>query len=144
MNKWYEVKVKYIKELPDGSLKKVSELYVLDGVSVTDSEARIIEEVGSFVRGEFVVESSKEMKLDEVVGNDEADGWFIAKIACVIVNGDTGKEKDEVISKLFQSDTIEDALAMAEESMKGVMMKSRVEELKRTKIIDVFPFKEDK
>ena len=55
MNSWYTVKIKYIKELEDGRLKSVSEPYLVDSVSFTDAEARMYEEVGSQVRGEFLI-----------------------------------------------------------------------------------------
>ena len=55
MNSWFTVKVKYTKQLEDGQLKRVTEPYLLDAVSFTDAEARIYEEMGQIIRGEFIV-----------------------------------------------------------------------------------------
>lgn len=38
---WFTVKVRYTKQFDDGSLKRVSEPYLLAAVSFTDAEARI-------------------------------------------------------------------------------------------------------
>ena len=40
---WFEVKVKYTKVDEDGRQRKVSKLYLLDAVSFTEAESRIIE-----------------------------------------------------------------------------------------------------
>ena len=55
MNSWFTVKVKYTKQLEDGTFKRVSEPYLVAAMTFTDAEARIYEELGSLIRGEFVV-----------------------------------------------------------------------------------------
>ena len=42
---WYEVTAKYDKTQEDGSQKKVNELYLVDAVSCSDAENRVIEEL---------------------------------------------------------------------------------------------------
>ena len=55
MNSWFTVKVKYTRQLENGTFKRVSEPYLLAAMSFTDAEARIYEELGSRIRGEFNV-----------------------------------------------------------------------------------------
>jgi hypothetical protein len=55
MNSWFTVKVKYTKQLENGTFKRVSEPYLLAAMTFTDAEARIYEELGSSIRGEFQV-----------------------------------------------------------------------------------------
>ena len=55
MNNWFTVKVKYKKQLENGTFKRVSEPYLLAAMTFTDAEARIYEELGSIIRGEFNV-----------------------------------------------------------------------------------------
>ena len=45
MNNWFTVKVKYTKQLDNGTLKRVSEPYLLAAMTFTDAEARIYEEL---------------------------------------------------------------------------------------------------
>ncbi|HRP53378.1 MAG TPA: DUF4494 family protein, partial [Fluviicola sp.] len=47
MNNWFTTKVKYTKQLEDGSFKRVSEPYLVAAMTFTDAEARIYEELGS-------------------------------------------------------------------------------------------------
>ena len=42
---WYETKIRYEKTMEDGMQKKVSEQYVVDALSFTEDENKIIEEM---------------------------------------------------------------------------------------------------
>ena len=54
MANWFECRVKYDKMLENGMQKKVTEPYLVDALSFTEAEARIIEEVSPFISGEFL------------------------------------------------------------------------------------------
>lgn len=45
MHNWFECKVSYEKIMEDGKQKKVTEPYLVDALSFTEAEARIIEEL---------------------------------------------------------------------------------------------------
>ena len=53
MTNWFECKVSYEKMLENGTQKKVTEPYLVDALSFTEAEARIIEEIRPFITGEF-------------------------------------------------------------------------------------------
>lgn len=55
MNNLFLVKVKYTKQLENGTFKRVSEPYLLAAMTFTDAEARIYEELGYVIKGEFAV-----------------------------------------------------------------------------------------
>ena len=46
MNEWFECKVKYERTMDDGKVKKVNEPYLVDALSFTEAEERIIENAG--------------------------------------------------------------------------------------------------
>ena len=48
---WFECKVRYEKTMEDGLQKKVTETYVVDAMSFSEAEERIIEEISSYVSG---------------------------------------------------------------------------------------------
>ena len=50
---WFEGKVKYMRVDEDGRKRKVMEMYLVDAMSYTEAEARIIEEMELVVRGEY-------------------------------------------------------------------------------------------
>lgn len=55
MHNWFECKVSFEKIMENGAQKKVTEPDLVDCLSFTEAEARIIEEIRPFVSGEFTV-----------------------------------------------------------------------------------------
>ena len=55
MHTWFECKIRYEKLMENGMNKKVTEPYLVDALSFTEAEARIIEEMTPFITGEFTV-----------------------------------------------------------------------------------------
>ena len=55
MANWFECKVRYDKMMENGLQKKVNEPYMVDALSFTEAEARIIEELTPFISGDFSV-----------------------------------------------------------------------------------------
>ena len=52
---WFECKISYEKVMEDGLQKKVIENYAVDALSFTEAEKRIMEEMSSYISGEFKV-----------------------------------------------------------------------------------------
>ena len=53
MYNWFECKVKYEKMQGSGVQKTVTEPYLVDALSFTEAESRIIEEIKPYIWGEF-------------------------------------------------------------------------------------------
>ena len=62
MHTWFECKIRYEKTMENGMQKKVTEPYLVDALSFTEAEARIIEEMTPFITGEFTVSDIKRAK----------------------------------------------------------------------------------
>ena len=82
MNNWFECKVSYDKAGEDGLLTRVSEVYLVDAMSFTEAEERIIREIEPMITGEFIVDSIKKTKIGELIDSDiEADDrWWKCKV----------------------------------------------------------------
>ena len=59
MHNWFECKIRYEKVAENGMNKKVTEPYLVDALSFTEAESRIIEEITPFISGEFTVSDIK-------------------------------------------------------------------------------------
>ena len=59
MHTWFECKIRYEKVMENGMNKKVTEPYLVDALSFTEAEARIIEEITPYISGEFTVSDIK-------------------------------------------------------------------------------------
>jgi len=69
MYNWFQCNVNFEKMLENGMQKKVTEPYLVDALSFTEAEARIIEEIRPFITGEFTVTDIKRAHLSEIFFN---------------------------------------------------------------------------
>ena len=144
MYDWFECKVKYEKTLEDGSVKKVSEPYLVDAISFTEAEKRIIEEIKPFMTGEFEVSDIKRVKYAELfeTPGDDADRWFKAKLVFITIGEKTAKERKTTQQVLIQAGDIRKALQRLDEGMKGSMMDYTISLIQETLIMDVYHYQE--
>ena len=63
---WFEAKVKYVKVNEDGREKKVNEAYLVDAMSYTEAESRIMHEMESLISGDYYISSLKKSNITEV------------------------------------------------------------------------------
>ena len=75
--------------------KKVTEPYLVDALSFTEAEARIIEEMTPFITGEFTVSDIKRANYSELFPSEEeaADRWFKCKLIFITLDEKSGAEK---------------------------------------------------
>ena len=71
MHTWFECKIRYEKLMENGMNKKVTEPYLVDALSFTEAEARIIEEMTPFITGEFTVSDIKRANYSELFPSEE-------------------------------------------------------------------------
>jgi hypothetical protein len=137
---WFECKVKYLKIDQEGRERQVTESFLLDAVSFTDAEARIIAEMQTMVRGEFTVTDIKKSKIAEVFPFEAGEWWYKATINLVAIDEEGGKEKKLRTIYLVQADDIKEALARLEESLSFLIVPYVVSAVQVSLIADVFPY----
>ena len=140
MHNWFECKVTYDKMMENGLQKKVSEPYLVDALSFTEAEARIIEEVTPFISGEFSVEAVGKARISEIFFNKEGDRFFKFKVNFITLNEKTGAEKKTSVKMIAQACTLKEAISVLEEGMKSTTCDYSIAEVKETMLMDVFPF----
>ena len=140
---WFKTKVRFEKMQEDGMLKKVSEDYVVDGLSHTEAEERITEEMSSFVSGEFEVKSIVPAPFKEIFFSDNPsdDKWYQAKLAFISFDEKSEKEKRSNVTYLVQAGTLNAAVKNIDEVMGGTMIDYIILSVSETKFWDVFEYK---
>nr|DAT44496.1 MAG TPA: protein of unknown function (DUF4494) [Caudoviricetes sp.] len=143
---WFEVKVKYTKVDEDGRQRKVSKLYLLDAVSFTEAESRIIEELREIIQGDFYIEAIKKSNITELVeskdGND--DKWFKAKVAIIDADSISGKEKRSNQYFLVAGSDVDKSLENLQKALSTYVVPFEIVQVGDSNIMDVFPYFEDK
>lgn len=139
MYDWYLVKCKYTKEYRDGTLKRVTEPYLINAASFTDAEARVYEEVADGIRGEFSVKAIKKENLQDIFQYDDSDTWFKCQVSHVIEDADSGKEKKASNYMLVSAENAKQAYDRIEENLKTMMASYEIRKVVLTNILEVYP-----
>ena len=142
MKKWFECKVRYEKMMENGVYKKVTEPYVFDALSFTESEARIIEEIAPYISGSFEVTDIKKANYSEVFFDsaDWADRWFKCKVAFITIDENSGAEKESPTNMLVQASDLRGAIDSLTNGLKGGLCDYRIKSVSETKNMDVYPY----
>ena len=145
MEKYFETKVKYEKTQENGMQKKFIETYLVDALSFSECEDRIIDEMKVYISGEFEVNAIQKAKYNELVESVDtsADKWYKCKLQFITIDEKTEKEKKSAVHYLVQGSSLEDAKNNMVEFM--FMSTSSIDyefvEIKETPIMDVFKYK---
>ena len=142
MNEWFECKVKYERTMDDGKVKKVNEPYLVDALSFTEAEERIIEERKHYMSGEFQVSDIKRARYAELFETDDesADRWFKVKLTFITLDEKTGAEKKTSQNVLVQATDLRDAVKRLDEGMKSSMMDYVISSVAESPLLDVYHY----
>lgn len=143
MNNWFTVKVKYTKQLENGTFKRVSEPYLLAAMTFTDAEARIYEELGSSIRGEFQVTGIARTDLHDIFQYDDSEQWFKCKVTYDRIDEDGEKSKTISQNFLVSAATVKDAYERIEESLATLMIDFKVASITASPIVEIFPYRDE-
>ena len=140
---WFECKIRYEKIMEDGLPKKINDVYVVDALSFSEAEERIIEEMSSYISGEIEIVDVKIAPYREILFADDnlADQWFKAKLSFITIDERTDKEKRTSMMYLVNAGNISSAINNIGEVMSGTMIDYITTSISATKIFDVFEYK---
>ena len=137
---WFICKIRYEKTMEDGLQKKVTEQYVVDAMSFTEAEARIIEEMSSYISGQFEVVEIDRCVFKEIFFDEVGDKWYKSKLQFITIDEKTEKEKKTSVYYLVQGSSLENARKNIDEVMGGTMIDYVISSVSETKIEDVFEY----
>ena len=139
---WFECKIQYEKMMEDGLQKKVTENYVVDALSFTEAEQRIMEEMSAYISGEFTIKDIKIAPYGEIFFSDEdtADKWYKTKLQFITIDEKTAKEKKSSVNYLVNAGTLNGAVKNIDEVMGGTMIDYIIYSVAETSLMDVFEY----
>lgn len=140
MHNWFECKVKLEKTADDGKISKVGESYLVDALSFTEAEERMVQEMKPFISGDFQIANIKRVKISELFFNDNGDKWYRCKVNFVTLDEERGVEKRTPVVMMVQAADFRGALDGLTEGMKGTMADWEVAVITETTVMDVFRF----
>ena len=145
LHTWFTCKISYEKTMENGMNKKVTEPYLVDALSHTEAEARIIEEMQPYISGEFTVAGIVPAKYSEIFFAEDtaADRWFKCRLAFLTLDEKSGAEKRTYTNVCVQASDLRDAVKKLDENMKGTMADYIIVSVAETPIMDVYTYEAD-
>lgn len=139
---WFLCKIRYEKTMEDGLQKRVTEQYVVDALSFTEAEARIIDGMSSYISAEFEVYEIDRAVFKEIFfsEDDSADKWYKSKLQFITIDERTEKEKKTSVYYLVQGSSLENARRNIDEVMGGTMIDYVISAVSETPVVDVFEY----
>lgn len=139
MNNWFTVKVRYTKQLDNGTFKRVTEPYLLAAMTFTDAEARIYEELGSIIKGGFEVVGITPTQLHDIFQFDDAEVFYKVKIK--YQSESSGDEKSKKVSQNFlvSAHSVKDAHDRIRQELSTLMVDFEIPSVVVSPIIEIFP-----
>ena len=145
MQTWYSCKVKHTRQMEDGALKPVTDTFLIDAVSYTDSEKRIYEVIEQNVHGEFVVKNITKTNISEVLDYDDSDKYYKCKASYVTDYGDSDKELKVSTYIVVSADDVGQAYERIGDNLIHMCVPLEIPSVTLTSIFEVYPYlgKED-
>ncbi len=148
MAKYFECKIRYEKQITDpndkdcGKLKKVNESYLVDALSYTEAEARIVKEVAQYIKGEYSITNIKQAKIAELIFKEEdlCEDWFTVKIKITVVDEERGIECLVPQTLLVRAESVEDALKRFKDAFKDTISDYVISSVSASPILEYFKY----
>ena len=136
---YFESKVRLERISEDGMQVKFNELYVVNSMSFTETEAKLNEKVSQYSQGEFDVLTEVRAKYKEIFfsGSEQDDLFYKVKVDFVTLDERTEKQKHSKVDYLVQASSIESAKRNVDEVLGGAMMDYKILAVSETAIQEV-------
>lgn len=143
MNYWFECKVGYDRATDRGSVKKVTEVYLVDALSFTEAEERVVKEVGKFTSmGDLEVLNIKRVKISELflTHRPEADKYYKAKVLFISFDEKTSTEKKNPANIIVKSEGLSEAVSEIISQLNRQTGDYEIFSVTETLIMDIFSY----
>lgn len=146
MTHYFISTVRYDKILENGLKKNVNEQYLFEALSFTEAEARTIKELKPYMSFNFSIPQIVKPNISELMLSNEsdADRYYKVKVAFISLDEKSGIEKKTTSAMLVQAKDFKNAYDRFIDAMKGYISDYEITSIAETKILDYFPYCENK
>lgn len=129
---------KYEKMQENGAVKRVSEKYLCDALSIVEADAVVTENLKPYISGDFFTSKVENSPIAEVIGDKESDKFYLAKVALITIDERSGKEKKTVSQWLIGGTDFNDAYEMVLREINKCMADIEIVSLAETPIKEFY------
>lgn len=139
MAEWFETKVKFLRQMDNGLIKSITEQYLVDSMSFTEAEGRVMTEAGEGMR-EVTVVSIKRSSIKETVLYGDSDLFFKVKVAYELMDEETEKAKKVNTYLLVNANDAKEAYERTQEHLKEMLVPLSIVSIAESPIIEVYQY----
>ncbi len=141
---YFEVKVRYSRQLEDGKMQKVSEVFLVSTLTFGDAEQKTLKEIEPyvFINGEKEVVSIKKVQYQELLLDQVGElankytAYYKVKVVLNTID-DNGKEVKQPYYLLVQDTDVESAHSTVKKHFRNCITDYTIDDVVKTKICDV-------
>ena len=106
---FFEVQVVYTRQTGEDNPCTVKESYLVESLTPSNAENRVIEELKPLISGSFEVLRIIQRKFYDYIPNSEGDNWYKARVEMITIE-DSGREARKGVVMYVQSVSVKDAV----------------------------------
>lgn len=129
---------KYEKMQENGAVKRVSEKYLCDALSIVEADSVVTENLKPYISGDFFTSKVENSPIAEVIGNKYADKFYISKVAFVTIDEKSGTEKETVSQWLIGAKDFNEAYSILKEEIGKCLSDIEVKSISESQIKEYF------
>lgn len=145
---WYEVSVKYENCTSSGLVETINESYLVDAMSFSEAEQRVIKEEFSYSQLPYEVKACCKRKYRDIVTSSSAceglSQFFKASLKIITFDEKSGKGKLSPVRILVEASDFDHAVANLKNFVDKGMVNYEIEGLTKTKIVEVLYYDSNK
>ena len=140
--KHFEIKTTYERAGEKGLNTKVNEVFLMTDYTFKAVEERITEELAPQVTGEFNISKIEVKNYSEIIDTEDesAERWFKCKIAMVVIDEVSAKEKKTSLLYLVKGESVDDAIKRIHKFMESSVCNYKVALVTESPIVDIFGY----
>ena len=142
MSDWFTVKIKYLKQLDNGSITSKSEAYMLQSLSFTEAEARLQGILEEYI-SEYNLLTVAKTNIQDVIIDEAQEFFYKIKVSYISADPDSGKEKKINENYMIQADGLKEAYEKMDVRLQGSIVDWEIPSISKSNIVDVFPYIEE-
>lgn len=135
---YYQTTARVERMTDTGEQKKVSEKYLIDALTCTEAIELATSEVQP-TTDEFEITEVKKTAIEEVLGNLEAEKFFLAKINLITFDERTAKEKKTTVQWFVGAEDYDAAKAVVTDEIKKSMADIEINGITESPIVGYIP-----
>lgn len=128
---------KYEKMQENGTVKRVSEKYLCEALSIVEADAVVTENLKPYISGDFFTSKVENSPIAEVMGDKEADKFYLAKVAFITID-ETDRDKNLLTSILIGANDFNEAYNKLKTELKDSVSDYEIVAISKSPITEYF------